>query len=418
VEGVAVPSLFSLVLRECRVRRVGFGLTLLAVAAGVGVLTGALAALNAYDRETDATLRQQLEAMQDGLRRYDDDLRQAMRHLGFNLVLLPAEQSLADFHAEGYAAATMPEANVQRLAETGLLTAEQFVPVLRRKVRWEERGWTVLVQGWGPGAGSATAAGVAAPPRGMVDLGYELQRGLNPQPGERVSFLGADFALRACRPEVGTHDDITVWMDLRDAQELLDLPGRISEIRALSCRTAWDRLSAVRAEIGTVLPGVVVIEERGETVTLAAARAAFESGQEELLGDLRLAREVQRQVRLRLAQAVSGLVLVLAAGVSSAMAWLNARARRVEVALWAALGASAAQVYALFVWRGILAAVLAAVLGLAGGCPWWGWPGGVRLAAWACIGLAAALAAVVPASLVATALALRCDPAEVLKNDS
>ena len=407
--------------RECRVRRTSFSLLVAAVGCGVAAFLAALAALRAHDRVTESVLAQQEEARRAGLQRYDDDLRQAMRHLGFNLVLLPAAQPLDDFYADGFSSATLPEDEARRLAAAGLLTVEQFVPVLRRKVRWEERGWTVLVQASGSRQGRPGAVGdapeVSAVPRGSLDLGYEIQCGLNLQPDDRVSFLGATFVVRSCRPETGTRADITVWMNLSEAQERLQLPGLVSEIHALECRTAWNQLEKVRAEIAQALPGVTVIEESGETLTTAAAREAFDAAQQELLQQTRAGREAQRRMRVRLAQAVGTLALLLATGASLVLAWANARERRAEAGLWTALGATPGQVQRLLLWRALLAGGAGATLGLALGCPWWGWPGRGTLLAWALLGLAVAWAAVLPASALATALALRLDPAELLKNE-
>ncbi len=409
------PTLLGLALRECRVRRAAFGVTLLAGSAAVALLVGALAAMQAYDRRTDAILREHAAATEAGLRQYDEDLERALGHLGFNLIVLPPGESLSEFYAEGVSGATMPEEFVQRLAQAGIVTARGFVPVLRRKVRWEERGWTVLVQAWGTPPGQ-TGDAAEAPP-GSVEAGYELHRGLGLRPGDRVRFLGADFTVRACRPETGTRDDIGLYMNLREAQTLLGLPGRISEIRAVECRVAWNQLAAVRAEVARVLPGVTVVEESAKTRALAAAREAFETGQREILEQVRAARQSQRRLRARLALAVCGLALALAAGLCGALAWHNARERRVETAVWAALGVPPRRVYGILAWRGVLAAAGAAVLGVSAGWPWWGWPGAGCLAAWCGAGLAAALATVLPATAAAAALALRLDPADVLRND-
>ena len=416
--GARLPAL---AWRECRVRSTGFALLVTAVGLGVAALLAALASLRAHDRETEAILAQHDEARRAGLQRYDDDLRQAMRRLGFNLVLLPAAQSLGDFHADGVATATLPESVAGTLATAGLVTVEQFVPVLRRKVRWDERGWTVVVQAVGSRQGRPAAAvdepEVSAVPRGRVDLGHEIQRGLNLHPGDTVQFLGATFVVRACRPEVGTRDDITVWMNLPEAQERLNLPGQVSEIQALACRAAWNRLETVRAEIAQALPGVTVIEASGETLTMAAARTAFDASQQELVAQLRAGREAQRQVRLRLARAVSTLALLLALGASLILAWTHACERRVEIGLWTALGATAGQVQQLLLWRALLAGGAGAALGIVLGCPWWGWPGLGTLARWALLGLAVAWAAVLPAGALAAARVLRLEPAAVLRNE-
>lgn len=414
-------TLLALARRECRTRSTSFVLLAAAVAAGVAALLAALASVRAHDRVTEAILTQHDEARRAGLHRYDHDLRQAMRRLGFNLLILSAAQSLGDFYADGFASATLPEDAARRLAAAGLVTVEQVVPVLRRKLRWEERGWTVFMQAVGARQGRPSAAADEPEnnevPRGRLDLGYELQRGLNLHPGDRVSFLGGSFVVRSCRPETGTSADITVWLNLPEAQERLNLPGQVSEIHALECRTAWNRLDQVRAEIVRVMPGLTVLEESGETLAVAAARGAFEAGQRGLLEQMRLERETQRRIRVRLAQAICGLALALAVGASLILAWVNARERRLEVGLWAALGVAPGQVQRLLLWRGLLAGSAGAVVGVALGCPWWGWPGLGTLAGWAGLGLGVAWTAVLPASALATALALRLDPADELKNE-
>jgi hypothetical protein len=415
-------TLLALARCECRARCASFVLLTVAIGLSVAAFLAALASLQAHDRATEVILAQHEAARRAGLQRYDDDLRQAMRRLGFNLVLLPAAQALGDFYADGFAAATLPEDTARRLAAAGLVTVEQLVPVLRRKVRWDERGWTVWVQAAGPRQGrpaaSAAEPDVNALPRGSVDLGYEIQRGLNLHPGDRVAFLGATFAVRSCRPATGTPDDLTVWMYLPEAQERLNLPGQVSEIQALACRTAWNQVDTIRADIAQALPGLTVLEKSGETLTVAAARQAFAAGQQGLLEQERLGREAQRRTRARLAQAIGALALLLAAGTSLLLAWTNARERRVEIGVWTALGLAPLQVQQLLLWRALLAGSAGAVAGVALGCPWWGWPGLGTLAGWALLGLAVAWAAVLPASALATALALRLDPAEVLKNEA
>ena len=413
--------LLGLAWRECRTRRVSLGLTIAAVAAGVGVWIAVLAGLDGYDRRLEAVLHGQEAALAAGLHDYDQALSEAMRRLGFNLLLLPAEQPLGDFYEQGFAAATLPESVVETLAGAGAVTVAQVVPVLRRKVRWEERGWTVLLQAVGtprclvPREGALLE--VDAVPRGSLDIGYEIQRGMQLQPGARVQFLGREFTVRACRPEAGTEDDITVWLNLAEAQERLELPGRISEIRALGCRAAWNQVSRVRAEIAAALPGVTVVEKSGETLALAAARDAFEKGQRELLEQRRAAGALQRRQQQRLALALGALALALAAGVTGLTGWSNARDRRGEIGLWTALGASPAQVLRLFAWRAALAGLAGAALGLALGCPWWGWPGCRLLALWAALALGVAWIAVLPALVMAGVLVLRLDPAAVLKNE-
>ncbi len=79
--------------------------------------------------------------------------------------------------------------------------------------------------------------------------------------GSKVRLLGRQFTVVRCREERGTKDDITVWINLAEAQEMLGRKGRISAIWALECRCAWADLAKVRAEIARILPSVTDVQK-------------------------------------------------------------------------------------------------------------------------------------------------------------
>ena len=55
---------------------------------------------------------------------------------------------------------------------------------------------------------------------------------------------GRAFRVADMLPEQGTADDETIVMHLRDAQALLDKPGKINLILALECRCTVERPAA------------------------------------------------------------------------------------------------------------------------------------------------------------------------------
>ncbi|MBN2449884.1 MAG: hypothetical protein JXR77_05815 [Lentisphaeria bacterium] len=417
----ANPSMLRPALREIAVRHGSFALAAVAAAAAAAAVTASLASLWAHDRETQRLIRTAEEELRATLDRYDRSLDQAVRRLGFNLVILPEGQDIGDFHGSDFAKATMPEAHADRLAAAGLLSVGQFVPVLRRKERWPEKGWTIMVHARGPARGHLPDGTEPLPdipvPRGTVDLGFELHRGLHFAAGDALTFLGRTFAVRTCLPEQGTHADITLWMNLEEAQEVLGLQGRVSEIRALECQTAWNRLAQVRSDIAAVLPGVTVLESRSETIATAEARDGFRIEQQRMLEEVRLGRLRQRLARLRLALVLSALALVLAGGTSGVVALLNARERCGEIALWVALGASLRQVQALFLWRTLLASACGCLAGWLGAAFAWGLPGVWPAALWLLAAFAAAWGTALPGVVVSAAFSARQDPASVLKNE-
>ncbi len=414
------PGTWLLAWREARRRWFGLVLTALAVAGGVGGLTAGQAVLRAHDRDSEALLQAHEAATAAGLEDYDRALGRSMRRLGYNVVVLPAEQDLGDFHADGFARATLPEESLRALAAARPRSVLGVVPVLRRKVVWPERGWTVQVQAFGTplrldDAGELPE--VLPVPAGQVDVGWELHRGLDLRPGMSLEIMGRTLAVRQCRPERGTIDDLTVWMDLAEAQALLGLSGRLSEIHALAAPAVWQDLDSLRAEVAAVLPGARAVVRGREVQTLSEARAAFAASRGRLLEQTAGGRQDQRRRRARLFGAVAVLGLALAAGVSGLSAWSNARERRVEVALWSALGVAPVRVAALLGCRAVLAVLAGSAVGVSIGVLGWGWPGLGAVLRWGLLGLAAAGLLALPAAVAAVLLALRQEPAIVLRNE-
>ncbi len=71
--------------------------------------------------------------------------------------------------------------------------------------------------------------------KGTVELGAELGRRLGVTGGGKLELRGRSYDVASVRPEKGTRDDLTIYMLLADAQSLLGLEGRISEINAIDC---------------------------------------------------------------------------------------------------------------------------------------------------------------------------------------
>ena len=99
-------------------------------------------------------------------------------------------------------------------------------------------------------------------------------------------------------PPRGTKDDITVWIDLLLAQDILGLPGRINLIQALECNCASiDRLAEIQQEISQVLGAdVQVIELATQAIARAQARETVRIEGEQTLA--RLQRRTAAQVFL------------------------------------------------------------------------------------------------------------------------
>ncbi|MHC4983199.1 MAG: FtsX-like permease family protein [Planctomycetota bacterium] len=435
-------SVWRLVIREIAHRKLSFALGAVSVLVAVGVVVGQLGILRAHDLETERVLaaaeartrremreleaqtkrdletmeawtKGELEQMEARTKRelevLQDDYRQITKKLGFNILILPKGQELSDFYAEGYASKFMPEDYADRLAESKVMTVRHILPILEQKVTWPERKRKIVVcgvRGEVPLAHRQPRRPILQPvPEGTLTMGYELWGSLGVKKGDTVRLLGRDFTLHECLAERGTKDDITVWLDLKQAQELLDKKNLINailalECLALECQPALGRLPDVRKEIASILPDTQVKEIYGKALARLEARQRAMKASSEALAraastrNEALAREAKgrehtlaredraraealarkkderEQIRHRLEAFAAWLVPVVVTGCVAwvaLLAYSNVRTRRGEIAILRAIGTRSRQIAALVLARALLTGLVGALVGCLAG---------------------------------------------------
>jgi hypothetical protein len=244
--------------------------------------------------------------------------------------------------------------------------------------------------------------------------------------------MGRKFKVHACHKERGDKDDITAWIYLAEAQELLDKPGLINAILALECLCVGEEgLPLIRKEIASILPGTQVIERGSEVIARAEARIKVEEQARVAIDKEIIAREDLRAVRERLASILTPVVVTACAVWIAVLGFTNVRARREEIGILRAIGVRSRQVMVIFVSRHVLLGVLGGTLGFVAGVLAAVYFSAAREGAqirmadmdlsWAglllaSVGGAAALAVI--AGWIPTIVAARQDPADVLGNDN
>jgi len=415
-----------LILREIAHRKLSFALGVLSIAVAAACVVGGGTVLRGHEIRTDRELAAQEASAEARLAGLTDDYRKLMLRLGFNVRILPKDQDLSDFYAAGFAAKTMDEGFVDRLAAAEIITIRHLLPKLERPVDWPEAGRRIVLLGTRGEVPSTARADrkkkiVAAIPAGMIDAGHRL--GLTA--GQTVTLLGREFIVRRNLPEKGNRADITVWMDLAAAQALLGLPGRINEIQAVDCRCAWANVQEVRKELQRILPETQVILTQDTALARAEARVRAEKEKAAAL-------EQQRDERMRLLARNADLAgALLPVGVIGCGVWVgllaavNTRSRRSEVGILRAVGVRAATIFRILMARvaqmgltgGLIGCAIGFVVGVSGsglGDGWFAaagalWNPLLMVVAFAGAPLLAAVAGWPPA-----AVAAQRDPAEVL----
>ncbi len=362
-------TVWHLIVQEILYRRVNFLLALLVVVLAVGVLVGSIALLDRFDASTETLIAEKERAVEQQLAAMQEEYRKITLRMGFNVLILPEDQNMGDFYAETYIDKTMPESYAKKLAEArDIVTIRHLLPMLQAKMEWPERKRKILligVKGEMPWAHKSNKKPLLEPVEpGNVVVGYELHRSLSIKLGDTLTLMGREFTVSSLHPERGTIDDITLWIDLAQAQEMLDKQGRISAMTALECHCAWANLPKVRQEIQAILPDTQIIELAGKALVRAEARTQAAENAKVLLEREKANRAAMRTEREGLMAVLIPLIVAASAVIVGVLAFLNVRERRVEIGVLRAMGFRSGQVLTVFLGKAVVLGLLGAIVGI------------------------------------------------------
>jgi putative ABC transport system permease protein len=356
-----------LIFREIRFRKLNFALTVISAMAAVACLVGAVTVLRGYQIEAGqivAAKEAETKAVMDKL---NSDVGKAMLKLGFNVVILPKDQNLADWYADDFGSKYMPEDYVTKLANSEIVTVRHLLPSLQQKMVWPERKRTIILigtRGEVPNIHKNPKKPLIEPvPKGTIVLGSELSQSMDLQAGDKVLLMSREFVVHKCHAQRGSKDDITAWIHLSDAQEMLDKKGQISAILALECACAWADIAKVRQEIAKFLPDTQVIEKGSKALARAEARARVAKEVEDSLVRVKAFQVNLSDQRERFASLLVSVVVIGCVVGVAILAFLNIRTRRSEVGILRAMGYRVKQILYLFLAKAIIVGLLGAVLG-------------------------------------------------------
>lgn len=428
-------TIWRLVFSEILHRRMNFALGVLSVMVASASFIGSVTLLNIHDLRTNQILQEKQDELADRMSELTDVTRKAMLKLGFNVVILPKDQNLADWYSDDYASKYMPEDYVHRLADSGIVTVRHFLPSLQQKIEWPERKRKIILvgtRGEVPNLHKSLVKPMVEPvPPGTISLGYELHRSMDIKVGDKVNLMERQFTVHACHEERGNKDDITAWIYLSQAQEMLDKQGLINAILALECMCAGtDALPVIRKEIAAILPGTQVIERGSRALARAEARKKVQQEAKVAIEEEKLGRQNLRFVRERLASILTPVIVLACAVWIVLLGFTNVRARREEIGVLRTLGVSAKGILIMFLSRHIMVGVLGGAFGFFAGVLAAVYFGSAlentqinitemdfSLAGLFVLSVGGAAVLAVIAGWIPTLTAIRQDPAEVLREE-
>ncbi|UCC21632.1 MAG: FtsX-like permease family protein, partial [Planctomycetota bacterium] len=220
-----------------------------------------------------------------------------------------------------------------------------LLATLQQKISW--RGLDVILTGLAP---EVCPPGRYRPPMiyqiepGNLYVGFRVAKALGLAAGDIVEIEGKTLSVAKCLAESGDADDIRIQCNLADAQDILKLPGRISEIRAVDClcfAPTDDPVSILRSEIAPLLPEAQVFQTRA----IATARAK------------------QRQMVRNLFAIILPMVVIACGAWIAVLAIMNVRDRNVEIGIMRSLGYGSGKIAALFLGKAVVIGLLGAITG-------------------------------------------------------
>ena len=375
-------TIWRLIQREIVYRKTNFLLSVLAVLVAVGSVVAAISLLDRYAIRGEQRAAEQKVELEKKMAVLEDDYRKIMLGLGFNVLILPKDQNLADFYAEDFASKLMPENYAERLVQARVMSINHVLPILQQKLKWPERERTIQLVGTrgeialvAKGRKAALLDPVAP---GHVVVGYELHRSLKLAAGDKIELCGSPLTVSALQPPRGNRDDITLWINLRQSQQILGKEGRINAIQALECNCAADRLGQIRADIGRVLPDTQVIEFSSQALARAEARNRAGAEAREAIRREQESRAAAARQREGLFTVLVPLVIGACAVWAGLLALGNVRSRSGEIGILRALGVPTRRILAIVLVRAALIGLLGASIGFIVG--WLGsWVGENRI---------------------------------------
>lgn len=363
-------TLCQLVTRELAYRKWNFLLAVLAVAMAAASFLLTAALLRSTDLATAAMVTAKVRDTEREMLRLEDEMRKSMKGLGFNIYIFPEGQDLGEVYDKGFASKTMPEAYVGRLANSPIITVNHLLPALTQKLTWPEQRRAIIligIRGEVPMAHRNPMEPLIEPVApGQIVLGAELHQSLGFKPGDKLILMGREFLVAKCHPERGSKDDITAWINLTDAQELLEKRGRINEIQALECNcVTLDRLAEVRKDLLAILPDVQIIEVGSQALARAEARLQAGKTAAQQLGAIKAHRNELKARRETLAAILLPLLAIMGLAAVALLAALNVRSRLREIGLFLALGVNSATLLSAFLLKALVTGLAGGLLGVA-----------------------------------------------------
>jgi ABC-type lipoprotein release transport system permease subunit len=156
-------------------------------------------------------------------------------NLGHTIRIISSMEKIQDILTTGAATNPFPLQAINIITQIDSARLHNLCPVMRKRVYVPELKRTIFILGTGDEIRSVQSIKILQKPiAGSVKIGHEIHTTCGIKNDNNISILGKSFIVSQCMPVTGSRDDITIYMNLQDAQDLFNEQGMINEILAVS----------------------------------------------------------------------------------------------------------------------------------------------------------------------------------------
>ena len=364
-------KLRHLLIAELKFRWASSLMAILAVLVACACVCGSFIALKVYDKETQMSIGELQERSRERMEALESEARIFSKSLGFNIFIYNGSQELGDFYNTDTSTHFLTEPQADVLAKSGFELLNHHLPVLRERFHWKEYGGDVIIGGikgeifikrkW------QKPLEVELKPS-EVHLGHALAKKLSVEKGAKVMVLGKSYDVTQVREHLGSKDDITLYMNLGDAQSVLNRPGQISGVLAISCNCAAGDVDPIRRGVQRLIPEADVVEFVVRSKARQQARQAVAKTSSAELKDISNSRG---DLRLSLSRFSFLFSLFMGLATLVLLVFLygsNANDRRGEISILKTLGLSTCSIYGLFFAKASVLSLIGCIVGVLLSC--------------------------------------------------
>jgi putative ABC transport system permease protein len=320
-------KMFGLIIKEMIHRKLSFLLSLLAIITAVALFISFFTTGQASKRETV----------------------KLMLNMGFNLRIIPKQTDMDKFWLTGVSDYAMPENYIQILSDSKNISYNHITAMLHQKISWRDKD--IILTGLSPETIRSDKQNPMAfvINSGSVYVGFEVANKMEIKKGDVIDILGKSLVVERCLAESGSDDDIRIYGNLNEIQTILNMKGKINEIKALEClcllKPGEDPVTVLRAQVEKMIPEAKVI----------------------LIRSLADTRQKQRTMADKYFSFILPIVLIVCAAWICVLAMINVRDRKQEIGIMRAIGYGSCKIAFLFLGKAILIGLIGAAVGFAVG---------------------------------------------------